>query len=267
VREFLIVARVGDRSLHAGWLEGPRNWDLALSCFGSQPPAAADQCVAVEHAVGPKWGPLHHFIMEHLSLIRHYRYVMLPDDDLCMTAADLNRFFDLCARHNFAIAQPSLDYRSYFSHPITVRRPFLSYRATDFVEVMMPCFRTDILEEVLPTFLESASGWGLDDMWPQLYQDRDERFAIVDEVSATHTRPVGGELHRGGALRRGPARDYQDLHARGVASVSRRMSQGYTRSGRRVPRLIVRGLGLLSRLVRRPDGLPVFQVEHAGPVA
>jgi hypothetical protein len=239
VREFLIVARVGDRSLHAGWLEGQRNWDLALSCFGSKPPAAADQCVAVEHVVGPKWGPLHHFITEHLSLVRRYRYVMLPDDDLRMTAADLNRFFD----------------------------PFLSFRATDFVEVMMPCFRTDILEEVLPTFLESASGWGLDDMWPQMYSERDERFAIVDEVSATHTRPVGGELYRGGVLRQGPARDYEDLHARGVASVSRRMSQGYTRSGRRVPRLIVRGLGLLSRVVRRPDGLPVFQVEHAGPAA
>ncbi len=264
MREFLVVARVGDRSLHAGWLAGPRNWDLALSCFGSQPPAGADQCVAVEHSVGPKWGPLHRFISEKIGLVRQYRYVMLPDDDLRMTATQLNRFFELCARHQFAIAQPSLDFNSYFSHPITVRRPFLSFRATDFVEVMMPCFRADILEEVLPTFLDSTSGWGLDDVWPELYRDRNERFAIIDEVSATHSRPVGGELHRSGVLRHDPARDYQELHTRGAARLSRRMTHGYTRWGHRVPRLVVKGLGLLSRVGRRSDGLPVYQT---GPTA
>ena len=266
MREFLIIARVGDKSLHPGWLAGSRNWDLALSCFGTMPPPAADQCVLVEQAVGPKWPPLHALITRHADLIGRYRYVMLPDDDLLMSAPDVSRFFDLCVRHNFAIAQPSLDFESFFSHAITVKRPFLSFRATDFVEVMTPCFRRDILAEVLPTFLESTSGWGLDDMWHRLFAGRDERFAIVDEVSVTHTRPVGGELYRGGALRRDPARDYQELHARGAASVSRRMSYGCTRSGLHVPRLVVKGLGLISRVGRRADGLPDWP-KPASPAA
>lgn len=265
MRDFLIIARVGDTSLHSEWLDGPRNWDIALSCFGKRPPARAEECVLVEQATGPKWPPLHAFIERNADLIARYRHVMLPDDDLRFTAAAISRFFALCARHGFAIAQPSLDYQSYYSHPITVRRPLLSFRETDFVEVMTPCFRQDILRELLPSLLASASGWGIDDLWPRLLAGRGERFAVVDEVSVTHTRPVGGELYRGDALRHSPFRDYEDIHAAGVARVSRRVSYGCTRSGLRVPRPVVRALGLLTRLHRKPDGQAAWRVTEATP--
>lgn len=256
MRDFLVIARVGDRSLHPKWLDGARSWDLALSCFGTVAPARASECVLIEHMVGPKWSPLHDLITRHAELVQRYRYILLPDDDLLFSAETLSRFFDVCLHNNFAIAQPSLDYKSYFSHPITVRRPLLSFRTTDFVEVMTPCFRKDILAELLPSLITSQSGWGLDDVWPRLLAGRGERLAIVDEVSVTHTRPVGGELYRSGALRRTPATDYDDLHASGAASVSRRVKYGCTRSGYRVPRVAVRGLGLLTRLNRRRDGQP-----------
>ena len=259
MRDFLVVARVGDRSLHPKWLDGARNWDLALSCFGTVPPAGAADCVLVEHVAGPKWAPLHDLITRNAELIARYRYVLLPDDDLLFSAAALSRFFDLCVHNNFAIAQPSLDYQSYYSHPITVRRPLLSFRTTDFVEVMTPCFRRDILQELLPSLVASSSGWGLDDVWPQLLAGRGERLAIVDEVSVTHTRPVGGELYKNGALGRSPSTDYDDLHASGAATVSRRMNYGCTRSGYRVPRVAVRGLGLFARMNRRRDGQTVWR--------
>lgn len=265
MRDYLIVARVGDKSLHPLWLAGQRNWDLALSCFGTWPPERMQDCVVAEHVVGPKWGPLHDFIARHADLIAGYRYVLLPDDDLLFSSEEMSRFFSICARHGFAVAQPSLDYDSFYSHPITIRRPLLSYRITDFVEVMAPCFRRDSLMKALPTFLASSSGWGIDDVWPGLLGGGQERFAIVDEVSVTHTRPVGGELYRGGALSRSPHDDYAELHASGVASLGRRSLRGYMRGGLRVPALGVKALGLLARAKRRGDGHAVWT--NAGPVA
>lgn len=257
MRDALVIARVGDKSLHARWLDGPRNWDLILSSFGSGPPERASECLLVEQVKGPKWAPLHDLITRNIDLVRRYRYVMLPDDDLLFSAASMNRFFEICRKRNFAIAQPSLDYDSYYSHPITLRRPLLSFRVTDFVEVMTPCFRADILEEILPTLLASSSGWGIDQIWFNLLEGRGEQFAIVDEVSVTHTRPVGGELYRNGALKGSPMDDLSELHATGAVREGRRMAYGCTRSGLKVPRVVVRGLGLVARMSRRRDGHPV----------
>ena len=44
---------------------------------------------------------------------------------------------------------------------------------------MTPCFRTDILEEILPTLLASSSGWGIDQVWFNMLEGRGEQFAIV----------------------------------------------------------------------------------------
>ena len=254
MRDYLIIARVGDKSLHPRWLEGDRNWDLALSSFGSAPVAHAGECVLVEKVKGPKWAPLHDLIVRNAELIDRYKYVMLPDDDLLFTPDGMSWFFDLCRRHDFAVAQPSLDYESFYSHPITIRRPMLSYRLTDFVEVMTPCFRTDVLHQVLPTFVASASGWGIDDVWPGLVGRTGGRMAIVDEVSVTHTRPVGGELYKGNVLVRTPSNDYDELHGSGRAAVGRRVVHGRTRGGLRVPRPMVKALGLFTRFNRRRDG-------------
>jgi hypothetical protein len=255
LRNNLIIARVGDRSLHSQWFNGgARNWDLALSCFGKEAPARREECVIVEHEVGPKWPPLLAFVERHSDLVKRYRYVMFPDDDLLFSTLKLNRFFEFCAKQSFAIAQPSLDFSSYYSHSITVKRPLLSYRITNFVEVMSPCFRRDILEAALPSFGLTRSGWGIDDTWSNLLSGTSERMAIVDEISMTHTRPVGGELYKGDALRRSPADEYDELKTSVRAIERRKTVSGHSRSGAAFPQAIVKGLGLLSRFCRRSDG-------------
>lgn len=268
MRDYLVITRAGDKSLHPRWLSETRNWDLALSCFGAMSPERARDCVAVTHVPGPKWRPLHDFIVTNAELVAKYRYVMLPDDDLLFSGEEISRFFSICAAHDFAVAQPSLDYDSFYSHPITIRRPLLSYRITSFVEVMTPCFRQDSLIKVLPTFLASSSGWGIDDIWPDMFTGARDRLAIVDEVSVTHTRPVGGELYRGNALKRAPSDEYDELHRTGAATLNRRNLRGYMRGGVRVPATALKALGLLARAKRRADGHAVWTTPSpAAPAA
>jgi hypothetical protein len=56
---------------------------------------------------------------------------------------------------------------------------------------MAPCFSRDFLKQMLPSFNENRTGWGLDLYWPTKIADW-TRIAIIDAVTVRHTRPVGG---------------------------------------------------------------------------
>jgi hypothetical protein len=192
-RRFLVVVRAGDRSLHPQWLSGePRNWDLALSYYGDFPDRFRGSYEHLHLSRGSKWEGLTDFMRAKHELVHDYEYVWFPDDDLLTTAPIISRFFDICAANQFTVAQPSLDFRSYYSHPITLQRPHCLYRCTDFVEIMAPCFQVANLALFVPTFSVSSSGWGLEWVWWSQAQSLASRcFAIVDETAVQHTRPVG----------------------------------------------------------------------------
>ena len=56
------------------------------------------------------------------------------------------------------------------------------------VEVMCPYFSANALRIALPTFDLSYSTWGLDFVWPRLF---DFSPVVVDEFSLRHARPTG----------------------------------------------------------------------------
>jgi hypothetical protein len=64
-------------------------------------------------------------------------------------------------------------------------------RRVGFVEIMVPCFRREALEQLLPTLELSTTGWGwgLDSLWPKRLGYKD--LGIIDGVPVLHTRPVG----------------------------------------------------------------------------
>jgi hypothetical protein len=62
---------------------------------------------------------------------------------------------------------------------------------------MAPLFSREALAACAPSFGESASGWGLDWVWPLLCERAGlDRIAVIDATPVRHTRPVGGELYR-----------------------------------------------------------------------
>jgi hypothetical protein len=191
----LVVLRSGDSSLHEQWLtpERDRNFALGLSYYGDHPErwvGAADRLVGQK---GPKWVPLADFVDQNWDWVSQFDYVAFPDDDLGATASDWNKLFSAVREFDLDLAQPSLDYDSYWTHQITARRPAYRVRFTNFVEVMAPVFSRFALERCLPTFRMSPSGFGLDLVWPAILGRAGRRLGIVDEVSFGHTRPFRGD--------------------------------------------------------------------------
>lgn len=190
----LVIVRAGDDSLHESWLTPAtdRDFCLAISYYGKQPERWADEADRWAQAKGPKWGPLADFIDENWEWISQFDHVALPDDDLSATATDWSSLFRTVRELDLDLAQPSLDYASYWTHQITARRPAYRARFTNFVEVMTPTFSRWALEVCLATFRMSPSGFGLDVVWPVILQKAGRRMGIVDEVAFGHTRPFNG---------------------------------------------------------------------------
>lgn len=127
--------------------------------------------------VGHKWP----CILENkkYNLYENYDYLWFIDDDV---EVDREAFKAYVEKFNFEIVQPALAPVNY-SHKFLVRHG-RGHRRVRFCEIMAPCIRTDLFMKM--DFLhESKSGWGLDLIWGNLFNNY-----VVDDVVMKHTQPV-----------------------------------------------------------------------------
>ncbi|MDB5929516.1 MAG: hypothetical protein JWR60_1223 [Polaromonas sp.] len=191
-RQNLIVARVGQNSLHSTWLAPAenRNWDLYLCPYQQLPAASAPDCTLGKVIAGPKWTGLRELLNEWPGW-QDYERIWLPDDDILASPDTINRMFSLAEALEFDLCAPALHEASYYAHYSTMRNRRCFARRTGFVEIMVPCFSTRALKQLLPTLDLSPTGWGwgLDSLWPKLLGYRN--IGIIDAATVVHTRPVG----------------------------------------------------------------------------
>jgi hypothetical protein len=192
VRRHLVIARVGRRSLHRFWVDPAkeRSWDLYLCPFQEVEAASDVECTIGDVLPGPKWEGIR-ALLNSWNGWRDYEYIWLPDDDIFSNQDDINAVFRCGAALNFDLFAPALHENSYYAHYITMANQSFFARRVGFVEIMVPCFRRETLERLLPTLELSTTGWGwgLDSVWPKLLGY--EGLGILDGVSVLHTRPVG----------------------------------------------------------------------------
>jgi len=197
MRRNLVITRVGDTSLHPGWLAPleARNWDIIVSYYGAKPDMFMDAAcfpsdVRRMDLQGPKWPALKETVGQIMPELDNYDYIWFPDDDLVADAATINKFFDTCREFQLKLAQPSLSPDSIIGCPITMHNRAFRLRFTTFVEIMAPCLSREFLKRCWPSFDTNVSGQGLDYLWPHWVGDS-SKCAIIDEVSVRHMRSQG----------------------------------------------------------------------------
>ncbi len=249
-RRNLVIVRAGDASLHEQWLagDGERNWDLIVNYFGDDPERFRTADVRRINSKGPKWPALHDLIKKLGEEAFCYERIWLPDDDLSATKDGINSLFDIFEKHGLALAQPALTLDSHLGHIVTLQNRSFDLRFTNFVEIMAPCFSRDFLKQMLPTFNENKTGWGLDFIWPSKIADW-TRIAIVDAVSVRHTRPIGGPNYvASGDV--DPRQEMRDLLGKyGVIPQPPCIRGGIDKSGRRLSWYDVTARDLIDKIV------------------
>jgi hypothetical protein len=237
---------------------------LIVNYFGDDPARYRNDDVRRIDSKGPKWPALFELIQNLGQDAYNYDRVWLPDDDLSATKAEINSLFDIVEKYALALAQPALTADSHLGHLITLRNRSFHLRFTNFVEIMAPCFSRDFLKQMLPSFNENLSGWGLDFFWPTKISDW-KRIAIIDAVTVCHTRPVGGPNYRhlvGGG--KDPQQELRDLLAKhgvtpqlpfvrgGIDTSDRRLSMYDVTARDLIDNIII---GYLPEVAKHPDHL------------
>lgn len=184
-----VFVPVGKDSLHRQLLKGDADFDLHLLIYDGSYNKFCNDSDFVACDAGYKMDMIYRYLHRHPELFEKYEYFFLLDDDIVISTEDVNRLFSMMREYQLKIAQPSL-VMSYYTYKHTAFHPFYILRYTIFVEMMMPCFSRDALKAVLPTFEQKIRWCGIEMHWPVLVGSNHKDMAIVDAVSAKHTRPV-----------------------------------------------------------------------------
>ncbi|MFM9976645.1 MAG: DUF707 domain-containing protein [Sphingomonadaceae bacterium] len=211
-RRYLLIARVGGQSLHAEWLapRAARGFDVLLSSYDRAVADPQQPGVTLEFRPGSKVAGYAALLAAHADLIAGYDYVALFDDDLSIDAAELTRMFEIADAYHLKIAQPALSHDSHFTYAALLANSAFRLRYVNYIEMMCPVFRSDILAAVRPLY---AMGYesGIDLIWCNLVATTDRDFAVIDDVVVRHTRTVGTSKAANGFT--GGKRYEDDIHA------------------------------------------------------
>lgn len=202
-RRNLVISPIGDDSVHRSWLadRDARTFDVFLIYYGRQTDFGRSEADHYLARQGFKWELLDHAGRQHRDILERYDRIWCPDCDIRADTATVNRLFALFDQYELALAQPAIA-AGEVSYEFLRRRPGVVLRYSPYVECMCPLFTRDAFYTVLPTFLESRSGWGVDWVWPRYFGPR--QMAVLDAVAVEHT----GRLFRG--------ENYQNLAQLGI---------------------------------------------------
>lgn len=192
MNKYLIISSIGDKSLHKEWINGKRKFDICLIYYGDNEFNDNN----IDYKIirkGEKFHQVKFFIENYKHIVDNYDYIWIPDDDVSISCENINTFFDICRDNDLYIAQPSMS--GYYSHEITLKKSD-NIRCTNFVEVLAPAFKKEILFKIYKTFDENQSSWGYDYLWPHMLGYPENKIAIIDQINMVHTRPVGSDYSR-----------------------------------------------------------------------
>lgn len=190
-RRALVVLQCGRGSKVDGWFDdAARDWDLLVNYYDARGhrPALGDY---VFFQKGTKFTAMWMLWARHRAILEGYEHVLFLDDDVETTCGALNRLFAECRTHGLDLAQMALTADSSCNwRELFAREGVTGPRSLSAVEIMMPVLSARALRWIAPTFGASVSGFGLDLAWGKIVRDAGGRIAVLDEVRATHSRPV-----------------------------------------------------------------------------
>uniref|UniRef100_UPI003F9EA1D4 DUF707 domain-containing protein n=1 Tax=Rhodoblastus sp. TaxID=1962975 RepID=UPI003F9EA1D4 len=180
--------------------DASRNYDLLLNYYAppKEPPAPAEYVVVQS---GTKVTAIDKLLAERPEILTQYDYVLFLDDDIGLSAQDIDRLFSVMRDEKLDLAQPSLTPDSYGSFPALYRKKDSpGFRRVNYVEIMAPAFSRRALIANKDSFSRSISGFSVDALiGAQTTRLFGPTTAVVDSVAAEHKRRIdldGGALYR-----------------------------------------------------------------------
>ena len=175
---------------------------FAYGATGTADPGLTAE-TALTELDGGKFENLNRLLAEAPAVAEH-DWLVVTDDDVELAPRFLDRFLALAERLQLDVAQPAQTMRSHAAWRVTRRRPFSLARRTRYVEIgPVTVFSRRAAAELTP-FPELRFGWGLDNHWGALAEQRGWRLGIVDSLPVRHeSRKVASTYTHAEAIEEG----------------------------------------------------------------
>ncbi len=178
------------------------HFDLAAFCYVGMPDKDISGLRIFAHKTQCKGEAYSALIAELNAAGDDLRYVGFIDDDVEISVSGINAMLADATEHGHATFSASLTADSYLSHQRFVQRPGARKRAMNWVEVMAPFVRWEMLRLAAPLIAGNTSSYGIDQfVMPMLEKVlRLPGSVIYDAVVMRHTRPItsDGRVYRNG---------------------------------------------------------------------
>jgi len=176
-----------------------RSFDILANHYNSKDLASSADADVRVFQVGTKFTAVAKLSQASPELLDGYRFMMFLDDDIALSAGQIEAAFQECETLDAAMAQPALSPDSECAWPDLFRDVGgAGALRTNTVEVMMPIFSGDFFRHIQNTFQLSVSGFGLDLLWGDELRSGEIAWRL-GSVTAKHERPVdraGGAYYR-----------------------------------------------------------------------
>jgi hypothetical protein len=165
MKDYLVFVSASNAAM-LPYIHGPRIFDICVHDYSSS--YSSLKCPEdVEHYFARPYAEKLETAAQLIPTLPTYKHYAFLDDDLTITADQIDRLFRIGDSLNLDLYQPALSPDSFYSHYFLVGTDNHYVMKVPFVEVMMPFFSKSALDACLPTFDLNVSGWGLDTfMWP-----------------------------------------------------------------------------------------------------
>jgi len=170
---------------------------ITFSYDGSQlDPLLMNSLVSKDHYAfqSEMWGQSFHTLCGLIG--GKYDVVCFMNSDLYVGVSSLNNFFELFDLFELDFAQPSLSANSYISHNHTLNVSTSTVLEVQFIEIMMPCLSSKVINEINRIGMTTISGWGLDCyLFPYIQKKLNLRPpAVIHACQVMHIKPVSSNI-------------------------------------------------------------------------
>ena len=187
----MIFTSAGDNSsFDELWLNKNQSYDVFVIYFGDNEhifEKYKSKVYFCHKKRGSKFQNFYYFYKNYAHVIQLYDYIFILDDDICMSSQDIEQMFNIAAKYDLLICQPSFSEESQISHPITKHNPNVLLQYTNFVEVNTPLFKKEALIRLMDRYNNILIGWGID--YLSIYANGIEltnKYAIIHDVKCTN---------------------------------------------------------------------------------
>ena len=189
-RNVLVFVQCGP-GFEAAYLEEPRSYDVLLNYYHEASVHPKADIAAVQ--AGTKTTAIRRLMELRPDLLLRYQAVLFLDDDVEISADEIEALFRAMRAEKLDLAQPALTADSATAYPF-LKRPSAAggVMRVSSVEIMAPALTRRALECAHWVFAESVSGWGSDLLLGPAVRAScgPTSVGVIGSVGARHAAPV-----------------------------------------------------------------------------